>query len=146
MYFLHKFMSLALEEAKKTSIHQDIPVGCIIEKDGEIIASAFNTRERDKDPLGHAELKAIKEASKALNDWRLTDCNMYVTLEPCPMCADAIRQARIKNLYFGTFNKKEGAAGTCMNLLYPHVNVYGGILIDDCQDLLNKFFKDLRSP
>lgn len=145
MFFLFNFMSSALQEAKKCINSTDVPVGCVIVKEGTIIGTGFNTRGRDKNPLGHAELNAILAASEYLNDWRLTGCDMYVTLEPCAMCAGAILASRIRNLYFGAYDTKEGSAGSRTNMLYPDVNVYGGILADDCVSLLNDFFRSLRN-
>ncbi|HHT93379.1 MAG TPA: nucleoside deaminase [Clostridiaceae bacterium] len=145
MFFLYKFMSKALTEAYKCKQSGDIPVGCVIVKDGNIIARAHNTRERDKNPLGHAEINAIYNAAKHVGDWRLSGCDLYVTLEPCTMCAGAILSSRIENVFFGAFDKKEGAAGSHTNLLYPNVNVYGGIMIEECVRLLDTFFKHLRS-
>jgi len=138
-------MSEALHEAYLCKFSGDIPVGCVIVKDGKIIGRGHNTREKDKNPLGHAELNAILEASKHLGDWRLSGCDLYVTLEPCTMCAGAIVSSRIANVYFGAFDKKEGAAGSHINLMYPGVKVYGGIMIDECVHLLDTFFKHLRS-
>lgn len=111
------FMDLALEEARKAYDAGEVPVGAVIVKDGEVISKAYNKKETLKLPTAHAEILAIEEASRSLNDWRLNGCDMYVTLEPCAMCAAAIAHARISNLYIGTFNTDMGACGTILNLL-----------------------------
>ena len=112
-----KFMLEALKQAKKAYNKEEIPVGAIIVRDGKIIARAYNRKEEKKDTTQHAEIIAIKKASKKLNAWRLQDCEMYVTLEPCAMCAGALIQARIKKVYIGTMDKKTGACGSVLNLL-----------------------------
>ena len=144
-----KFMNEALKEAKKAYIREEVPIGCVIVKNGEIVARAFNTREKDKKVTSHCELNAIKKASKKLNDWQLIDCDLYVTLEPCPMCAGAIYQARIKNVIFGAYDKKQGALGSSFNLyevktLNHFPNVEGGILEEECSSIIKKFFKERR--
>lgn len=145
MFFLYKFMEEALKEAKKSLEYGDVPVGCVIVKDKEIISRGYNTREKDLNPLGHAELNAIYEASKNLGDWRLDGCDLYVTLEPCTMCAGAVKSSRIQNVFFGAFDNNEGAAGSYVNLLYPDIYVYGGIMADECCLLLQEFFKNIRA-
>ena len=139
------FMNEAISEAKKSDV--DIPVGCVIEQNGKIIASAHNNKEKTNDITGHAEILAIKEASKKLNNWRLNDCNLYVTLEPCPMCAWAIINSGIKNVYFGAYDLQYGAMGSVLNLpktANSKIKVYGGIKENECKKILDDFFKKLR--
>lgn len=136
-------MNFALEEAKK-SLPTDVPVGCVIVRNGQILARGHNTRERDGTVDGHAELSAIRAACAAVGDWRLSDCDLYVTLEPCPMCAGAIRGARIRNVYFGAPDPSEGAAGSVWNLLAPHTAVWPFVMQDACAALLCDFFPALR--
>ena len=141
-------MKEALKEAKKAYAIEEIPVGCVIVKDGKIIARGYNKRESVQDVTLHAEMIAIKKACKKLGSWRLEDCDMYVTLEPCPMCSGAIIQSRIKNVYFGAYDLKTGAAGSVFNLFdYPFnhkVNVVGGVLERECSQIIKDFFKELR--
>ena len=141
-------MMAALKEAQKAYNILEVPVGCVIVKDGKIIARGYNVREKDQSIIGHAELVAIRKASKKLGTWRLENCDIYVTLEPCPMCSGAIIQSRIRNLYFGAYDLKTGACGSVVNLFenpFNHkVNVYGGILEDDCSTIIKEFFKELR--
>ena len=144
-----KFMKEALKEAKKAYDKLEVPVGCVIVKDGKIISRAHNLKETKKDTTKHAEILAIQKASKKLEAWRLLDCDMYVTLEPCSMCAGAIINSRIKNLYIGTMDKKTGAAGSVLNLFedftFNHkVTVKTGILQTQCEKILKDFFKELR--
>ena len=144
-----QFMKEALKEAKKAYNKLEIPVGAIIVKDGKIIARAHNIKEEKQDTTKHAEIIAIQKASKKLETWRLNDCEMYVTLEPCAMCAGAIIQARLKKLYIGTMDTKTGACGSVLNLLkdfkFNHnVELETGILKDDCEQILKNFFKELR--
>lgn len=113
-------LSLALEEAEKAREKGEVPVGAVIVKDGEIIARAHNLKETLKDPTAHAEILAIREACNKLNNWRLHGCEMYVTLEPCPMCAGAILQSRLSKIYIGTFDDTTGAAGSVVNILQNH--------------------------
>ncbi len=140
------YMDLAIKEAQNSK--GEIPVGAVIVKDGEVIASAFNQKEKDNDVTSHAEIVAIRKAEKVLNNWRLDDCDMYVTLEPCPMCGWAILQSRIKNLYFGSFDVNYGAFSSKIDLRSlstgSKLNVYGGLNENECDKLLEKFFKDLR--
>ena len=143
------FMKEALLEAKKAYKKLEIPVGAVIVKDGEIIARAHNIKEEKKDTTKHAEILAIQRASKKLDTWRLNDCEMYVTLEPCPMCAGAIIQSRLKKIYIGTMDEKTGACGSVLNLLEDYkfnhkVEVEKGILKDDCEKMLKEFFVMLR--
>ena len=144
-----KFMLEALKEAKKAYKKGEIPVGAVIVKDNKIIARAHNLKETKKDTTKHAEIIAIQKASKNIEAWRLIDCEMYVTLEPCSMCAGAILQARIKNLYIGAMDAKTGACGSVLNLLEDYkfnhkVEIQSGILADDCEYILKEFFKELR--
>lgn len=143
------YMKKALIEAKKAFDKDEVPIGAIIVKDGEIIAKAHNCKEIKKDTTMHAELIAIKKASKKLNSWRLTNCEMYTTLEPCPMCAGAIINSRIKKVYIGAKDEKSGAAGSVLNLFKDYkfnhlVEVEQGILEEDCKKILQDFFKYLR--
>ncbi len=139
-------MKRAIEIAKQAD--GEIPVGAIIVKDDEIIASAFNRKEELNDVTAHAEILAIREASRKLNRWRLDDCEMYVTLEPCPMCAWAIISSRIKTVYFGSYDLNYGALGSAIDikeLANSKLKVYGGILEQECDILLNEYFKTLRN-
>lgn len=147
---MEKYMKEALLFAEKAGKKGEIPVGAVIVKDGEIIATGYNRREQDNTALGHAEIEAINNACKALNRWRLDDCELYVTLEPCPMCAGAIINARLKKVVFGAFDKK---AGSCSNdsvidlfsLPYNHKpEVWAGICEKQCSEILSDFFKNLR--
>ncbi len=145
----HNFMQLALEEAKKAYDAGEIPVGAVIVHEGVVIAEAHNTREASNDASSHAEISAIRKAGKALGTWKLSDCDIYVTLEPCAMCAGALIQSRIRTLYFGAHDPKAGAAGSVINILavkdFNHkVDVIAGILEDECSALLKDFFKELR--
>ena len=143
------FMKQALKEAKKAYDKLEIPVGAVIVKDGKIIARAHNIKEEKVDTTKHAEIIAIQKASKKLHSWRLNDCKMYVTLEPCPMCAGAIIQARLKKLYVGTMDEKTGACGSVLNLLEDYkfnhkVELETGLLKTECETILKDFFKTLR--
>jgi tRNA(adenine34) deaminase len=142
-----KYMLLALEKARKAESEDEVPVGAVIVRNGEVIASAYNTREYGKNALYHAEIKAIDEACKRLGGWRLVGCTMYVTLEPCPMCAGAIINSRIERVVYGAPDNKAGAFGTMINLTdYPlfKPQITSGILKDDCAQLLSSFFKKKR--
>ncbi len=142
------FMSAALREAEIAYKLGETPIGAAIVKDGEIIAKAHNLRETGKNVLYHAELLAIDAACRVLGGWRLHQCDLYVTLEPCIMCSGAISQARIKNLYFGASDRTRGAvlsADADRYRLFQNTNCEGGILLDECSDILKKFFKELRS-
>ena len=143
-------MQEAIKEAKKASKKLEVPVGCIIVKDEKIIARAHNQKETKTDTTKHAEILAIQKASKKLEAWRLLDCEMYVTLEPCSMCAGAIIQARIKKVYIGAMDEKTGACGSVLNLLqdYPFnhkVEIEIGIEKEKCEKELKEFFKQLRN-
>ena len=144
------YMELALNEAKKAYEIEEIPVGAIIVKDGKVISRAYNQKETNNNPIAHAEILAIERASKKLGRWRLDDCDLYVTLEPCPMCAGAIIQARLKNLYIGTMDPKSGACGSVLDLSkdfpFNHkVNTIVGIKKLECEKILKDFFKQLRN-
>lgn len=144
-----KYMKEALKEAKKAYNKLEIPVGAVIVKDGKIIARGHNIKEEKKDTTKHAEIIAIQKASKKLNNWRLNDCEMYVTLEPCSMCAGAIIQSRIKKVYIGAMDEKTGACGSVLNLLKDYkfnhiVEEETRILKDDCEKVLKDFFINLR--
>ena len=142
-------MEEALKEAKKAYEKDEVPVGAVIVKDGKIISRAHNLRESKKMATAHAEILAIEKASKKMNSWRLVDCDMYVTLEPCTMCMGAIISSRIKNLYIGALDNKTGACGSFVDLSmykYNHtVNIYKGILLEKCEYILKDFFKKLRT-
>jgi tRNA(adenine34) deaminase len=147
---MHKdFMMEALKEAYKAYEKGEVPVGAVIVKDGRIISKAHNLRESLRDATAHAEVLAIREACKRLNSWRLADCNLYVTLEPCPMCAGAILQARIARLVFGAMDFKAGCAGSIYNFFaagqFNHsTDVISGIMEDECRDIMKKFFGQRR--
>ena len=145
---INKFMKAALTEAKKAYMIAEVPVGAVIVYNNKIIARGHNTRETNQSVLGHAEINAIKKASKKIGSWRLEDCDIYVTLEPCPMCSGAIIQSRIKNLYFGAYDLKGGACGSVLNLFehpFNHkVNVTGGVMEMECSRIIKDFFKELR--
>ena len=138
----------ALLEAKKAAEENEVPVGVVIVKDGEIIARGRNMREKKQNPLSHAEIEAINEASKKLNSWHLDDCELYVTLEPCPMCTGAIINSRIKTVIFGAYDLKAGCMDSVINLCeYPFnhkVEIYGGICEEECAEILTEFFEKLR--
>lgn len=141
-----KYMKLALKEAKKAALIDEVPVGALIVCDGKIIARAFNKRETTNDPLGHAELLAIKKASKKLNTWRLTNCELYVTLEPCAMCAGAIMWSRFKRVVYGASDPKGGAIGETFNLfnekIVNHVpEITTGVLKNECSAIIQEFFR-----
>ncbi|WP_047983511.1 tRNA adenosine(34) deaminase TadA [Ornithinibacillus californiensis] len=143
------YMNIAIEQAEKAKKINEVPIGAIIVYKDEVIASGFNVREQVQETLSHAELIAIQEANKKIGSWRLEDCTLYVTLEPCPMCAGAIVQSRIKRVVYGATDPKAGCAGTLMNLLdddrFNHqVEVTAGVLEKECSQLLSNFFKALR--
>ncbi len=144
-----KFMREALKQAKKAYQIGEVPIGCVIVQDGKVIARGYNRRNTDKVTLAHAEIAAIKKASKKTGDWRLEDCTMYVTLEPCQMCAGAIVQSRMKKVVIGCMNPKAGCAGSVLNLLqmqeFNHqVEMERGVLEEECSEILSRFFKELR--
>lgn len=146
----HEFyMRHAIKQAKKAYQLEEVPIGCVIVYEGKIIARGYNRRNTDKNTLSHAELNAIRKASKKLGDWRLEGCTLYVTLEPCQMCAGAIVQARVSQVIIGSMNPKAGCAGSILNLLensqFNHqVKTHRGILETECSQMLSTFFKELR--
>lgn len=144
-----KYMKAAITQAKKAAALNEVPIGCVIVQDGKIIARGYNRRNTDKNTLAHAELAAIRKASKKTGDWRLEDCTMYVTLEPCQMCAGAIVQSRLKRVVIATMNPKAGCAGSVLNLLqmeaFNHqVEITRGVREEECAALLSDFFRKLR--
>lgn len=144
-----KYMKEALRQAKKAAAVNETPVGAVIVKDGKIIARAYNKRETKKNSLCHAEIIAIDKACKKLGGWRLHGCDLYVTLEPCPMCAGAVIQSRIDRVFFGAYDYKAGCAESKLNLfkenIFNHnVEVTGGVMQEECAALLSDFFKNLR--
>ena len=144
-----KYMKAAITQAKKAAALDEVPIGCVIVQDGKIIARGYNRRNTDKNTLAHAELAAIRKASKKTGDWRLEDCTMYVTLEPCQMCAGAIVQSRLKRVVIATMNPKAGCAGSVLNLLqmetFNHqVEITRGVREEECAALLSDFFRKLR--
>ena len=144
-----KYMKEALKQAKKAYALGEVPIGCVIVYEDKIIARGYNRRNTDKNTLAHAEITAINRASKKLGDWRLEDCTLYVTLEPCQMCAGAIVQSRITNVVMGCMNPKAGCGGSILNILempeFNHqVNVIRGIMEEECSQVLQEFFKELR--
>jgi len=144
-----KYMKIALKEAKKAFDMEEIPVGAVIVKDGKVISKAHNCKETSKNATGHAEIIAIQKACKKLDSWRLINCEMYVTLEPCPMCAGALINSRISKIYIGTDDDKTGACGTKLNLLKDYkfnhiVEIEKYILKEECSQILKDFFKHLR--
>ena len=144
-----RFMRQAITQAKKALKNDDVPIGCVIVRDGKVIARGYNRRNKDRQSLAHAELMAIKKASKIVGDWRLEDCKMYVTLEPCQMCAGAIVQARMPEVILGCMNPKAGCAGSVINILdmegFNHrVKITKGILEQECSTMLTDFFRKMR--
>ena len=144
----NKFMQTALDLARQSALEGEVPVGAVIVKDNEIVGTGRNRREYGKNALYHAEIEAIDSACKNLDGWRLWQCDMYVTLEPCPMCAGAIINSRIKTVYFGASDCKAGSFGSVVNfndLPYNHKpEIIGGVMADEAQTMLTAFFKDLR--
>lgn len=143
-------MSLALAEARRAAEHDDVPIGAVVVKDGEVIASAANERELRKDPTAHAEILALRAASEALGSWRLTGCTLYVTLEPCPMCAGALVLARVDKVVYGAQDPKAGAAYSLYNIVQdPRLNhqleVVADVLAEGCAEVLTAFFRDRRA-
>ena len=142
------FMKSAIRRAKTAAKYGETPVGCVIVKDGKIVAAGRNKRENGRNALYHAELEAINKACKKLGGWRLHQCDLFVTLEPCPMCAGAIINARIKNVYYGAKDLKSGSFGSIINLAdlsYNHKpQIYAGIMEEQCSAVLTDFFKELR--
>lgn len=149
MEIYEKYMKEALKQAKKAYAIDEVPIGCVIEYEGKIIARGYNKRNLIKSTLGHAEISAIRKAGKVIGDWRLEGCTMYVTLEPCPMCAGAILQARIPKVVIGSMNPKAGCAGSIINLLqmdgFNHkTEIIRDVMQSECSELLQKFFRELR--
>ena len=145
----NKFMKIALEEAKIAAQEGEMPVGAVIVKDGEVIATGHNLRNVSHDPTLHAEIVAIRKAAELLSDWRLSDCDLYVTLEPCVMCSGAIINSRMRSVYFGAYDAEYGAAGGRIDLFSKSyfgstTKVYGGIMEDTCTTMLKYFFASLR--
>jgi tRNA(adenine34) deaminase len=147
----HKlFMSVALAAAKQASQAREVPIGAVVvNQDNRILAVSRNRREADKDPIAHAEILAIRKAAQRMGDWRLYGCRIYVTLEPCPMCAGAILQARIKTVYYGASDLKAGAFGSLIDLrrisgYNHHLEAFGGIMAKECGQVLKDFFQQIR--
>ncbi len=144
-----KYMKAAMKQAKKAAAIEEVPIGCVIVYEDKIIGRGYNKRNLKKNTLAHAEIIAMNKASKVIGDWRLEDCTMYVTLEPCPMCAGAIVQARIPKVVIGSMNPKAGCAGSVLNVLqtdgFNHqVEVETGVLGAECSEMLSSFFRELR--
>ncbi len=145
----NKFMKIALQEANIAAVEGEMPVGAVVVKDGEVIGIGHNVRNELCDPTLHAEIVAIRQACEKISDWRLTDCDLYVTLEPCVMCSGAIINARMRSVHFGAYDPEYGAAGGRIDLFSKsyfgsHTSVYGGIMEDECTSMLKNFFADLR--
>lgn len=144
-----RFMKAAIAQAKKAERINEVPIGCVIVHDGHIIARGYNRRNTDHNTLSHAELNAIRKASRVMGDWRLEGCTMYVTLEPCQMCSGALVQSRIDKVVIGAMNPKAGCAGSVMNILqadgFNHkVETVSGVLGDECSEMMSSFFRRLR--
>ena len=144
-----RYMKEAIRQARKAEALDEVPIGCVIVYDGRIIARGYNRRNTDKNTLSHAELNAIRKASRKLGDWRLEGCTMYITLEPCQMCAGAIVQARVTRVVIGSRNPKAGCAGSILNLLqmpeFNHqVELETGVLEEECSQMMKDFFRELR--
>ena len=144
-----RFMKEAIRQAYKAETLGEVPIGCVIVKDGKIIGRGYNRRNTDHTTLAHAEISAIKKACRVTGDWRLEDCDLYVTLEPCPMCAGAILQSRMKRVILGCYNPKAGCAGSILNVLqmkeFNHqVEIVDGVLEEECSHMLKEYFRNLR--
>ena len=144
-----RFMRQAITQAKKAEKLMEVPIGCVIVYEGKVVARGYNRRNTDKNTLSHAELNAIRKASKKLGDWRLEGCTMYITMEPCQMCAGAIVQSRITRAVIGSMNPKAGCAGSILNLLdmpeFNHqVELTTGVMEEECSQMMKSFFKELR--
>ena len=144
-----KYMREALRQAKKAYALEETPIGCVIVHDGKVIGRGYNRRNTDKSPLAHAEIAAIRKASRKIGDWRLEECTMYVTLEPCQMCAGAIVQSRIPRVVIGCMNPKAGCAGSVLNILqvkeFNHqAEIESGVLGEECSELMKQFFREMR--
>ena len=149
MEYFEKYMLEALKEASLAALEDEVPIGCVIVKDGEIIARAHNQRDKTNNPLGHAEVLAIKKASEIVKDWQLVNCDLYVTIEPCLMCAGAIIQSRIKRVIYGAPDSKGGAFGSSINVLnVSNINhrpeVVKGVLESECSQVIKDYFKSKR--
>ena len=146
---IERFMREAIKEAKKAELIDDVPIGCVIVKNNKVISRGHNIRESKQNPTGHAEIVAINKAAKKLNSWRLENCDIYITLEPCIMCSGAIIQSRIKHIYFGAFDPKGGALGSSINVLDAkninhHPEVTSGVLQEECSKIITNYFKSKR--
>lgn len=144
-----KYMRVAVRQAKKAAKLKEVPIGCVIVYEDRIIARGYNRRNTDKSTLAHAEIAAIRKASRVIGDWRLEGCTLYVTLEPCQMCSGAIVQARIPRVVIGTMNAKAGCAGSVINILqmegFNHrVDITKGVLMEECKSMMQEFFRQLR--
>ncbi|MDD6147574.1 MAG: tRNA adenosine(34) deaminase TadA [Lachnospiraceae bacterium] len=144
-----KYMHLAIKEARKAYAHREVPIGCVIVHNGKVLAKTHNRRNTNKNALAHAEVLAINKACKKMHDWRLEDCVMYITLEPCQMCSGAIVQSRIPEVVIGAMNPKAGCAGSVINILqmkeFNHqVEITSGVLEEECSTMLSDFFRELR--
>ncbi len=150
MEVYEKYMKEAIREAELAALEDEVPIGCIVVKNGEIIARAHNQRDKTNNPLGHAETLAIKKASEVLGDWQLVNCDLYVTIEPCLMCAGAIIQSRINKVVYGAPDLKGGAFGSSINVLEAsNINhrpeIVSGVLADECAKIIKDYFKSKRS-
>lgn len=144
-----KYMKLAYKEALKARLIDEVPIGCVIVKDNKVIARGYNKKESKNDVTSHAEINALRKACKKMNSWRLVDCTLYVTLEPCSMCAGAIYQSRIKRVVFGAYDLKQGALGGAfdlykVNTLNHFPEIEGGVLKEECSTLISSYFKEKR--
>lgn len=145
-----KFMLLALKEAKKALLIDEVPVGCVIVKNNKVVARGYNKREKEQDATSHAEINAIRKASKKINNWRLCDMDLYVTVEPCIMCAGAIMWSRFRRVIYGAKDPKGGALGTSINIFdTPNINhhpeIIGGVLEEECSSIIKNYFKEKRA-
>ena len=145
-----RYMKQALKLAKKAALLDEVPIGCVVEYQGKVIGRGYNRRTTDKNVLAHAEITAIRKACKKMGDWRLEDCTMYVTLEPCQMCAGAIVLSRIPELFIGTMNPKAGACGSLYNIVFDsrlnhRVQVTTGVMEDTCRQMMQEFFRRLKA-
>jgi len=143
------FMQFALDQARQAEAIDEVPIGCVIVCDGQVVGRGHNRRISDSDPTAHAEMIAIRAAAAARGDWRLDDCDLFVTLEPCPMCTGAAVLARVRRIVFGPADPKAGACGTLMNLaadprLNHRIELVGGVLADECRQVLQAFFRKQR--
>ena len=146
---IERFMREAIKEAKKAELIDEVPIGCVIVRNNKVISRGHNIRESKQNPTGHAEIVAINKAAKKLNSWRLENCDIYITLEPCIMCSGAIIQSRIKHIYFGAFDPKGGALGSSINVLDAkninhHPEVTSGVLQEECSKIITNYFKSKR--